>query len=86
MTGRLWFADQTAGEILALSDGAAGVKGRAPAQPHFLDFQPSGAIIVVSARRGRLLRQSQAGETESRNRQTGFSRCPNPRDPRASPM
>ncbi|MDB5479735.1 MAG: gluconolaconase [Caulobacteraceae bacterium] len=60
--GRLWIADWTAGEILAFaSDGAAEVKARAPAPPLSFDFLPDGAMIVVSAREGRLLRQSPGG-------------------------
>ena len=59
---RLWIADWTAGEILALaSDGAAEVRARAPAPPLSFDFLPGGAMIVVSARDGRLLRQSPGG-------------------------
>ncbi|HLZ85435.1 MAG TPA: SMP-30/gluconolactonase/LRE family protein [Caulobacteraceae bacterium] len=60
--GRLWFADWTAGEILALAaDGGPEVKARAPAPPLSFDFLPDGAMIVVSAREGRLLRQSPGG-------------------------
>ena len=60
--GRLWFADWTAGEIFALgSNGAFEVKARAPAPPLSFDFLPEGAMIVVSAREGRLLRQSPGG-------------------------
>jgi sugar lactone lactonase YvrE len=63
--GRLWFADWTAGEILALADGAAEVRARAPAPPLSFDFLPGGALIVVSARDGRLLRQAPDGGLEA---------------------
>lgn len=60
--GRLWFADWGAGEILALGpDGAAEVKVRAPAPPLSFDFLPDGALVVVQAREGRLLRQEPDG-------------------------
>src|SRR5260370_15028853 len=57
--GRLWIADWTAGEILSFASGGdAEVKAHAPAPPLSFDFLPGGALIVVSAREGRLLRQS----------------------------
>ncbi|WP_394760714.1 SMP-30/gluconolactonase/LRE family protein [Phenylobacterium sp.] len=60
--GRLWIADWTAGEILALApDGAAEVKARVPAPPLSFDFLPDGDLIAVSAREGRLLRQAPGG-------------------------
>ena len=63
--GRLWFADWTAGEILALaSDGAVEVKARVQGAPLSFDFLPDGDLIVVSAREGRLLRQGRGGELE----------------------
>ena len=64
--GRLWFADWTACEILALkSDGAAEVMARVPAPPLSFDFLPDGDLIAVSAREGRLLRQNPSGNLDA---------------------
>jgi sugar lactone lactonase YvrE len=60
--GRLWFADWTAGEILALApDGRAGVVARAAAPPLSFDFDAEGRMLIVASQAGLLLRREADG-------------------------
>jgi sugar lactone lactonase YvrE len=60
--GRLWFADWTAGEILALDQaGAAQVVARAAAPPLSFDFDAEGRLLIVASAAGQLLRREPDG-------------------------
>jgi sugar lactone lactonase YvrE len=60
--GRFWFADWTAGEILALDEGgAAEVVARAAAPPLSFDFDAQGRMLIVASQVGRLLRREPDG-------------------------
>ena len=60
--GRLWFADWTAGEILALdATGAAQVMARAAAPPLSFDFDVQGRMLIVASQAGQLLRREADG-------------------------
>ena len=60
--GRLWFADWTAGEILALGeDGATSVVARAAAPPLSFDFAADGAMLILAAGQSALLRRAPGG-------------------------
>jgi sugar lactone lactonase YvrE len=62
--GRLWFADWTAGEIVAVDeDGAAEVVVRHESLPLCFDFLPDGAPVLVSAPEHGLLRVDADGRT-----------------------
>jgi sugar lactone lactonase YvrE len=60
--GRLWFADWTAGEILALDErGAAQVMACAAAPPLSFDFDVQGRMLIVATQAGQLLRREADG-------------------------
>jgi sugar lactone lactonase YvrE len=60
--GRLWFADWSAGEILAVGDeGAPQMMARAAAPPLSFDFDLEGRLLVVASQAGQLLRQGADG-------------------------
>jgi sugar lactone lactonase YvrE len=60
--GRLWFADWTAGEILALGEaGALEVEAKATAPPLSFDFDAQGRMLIVASAAGRLLRRETDG-------------------------
>lgn len=60
--GQFWFADWTAGEILRINDrGRPEVQGRVDGLPLCFDFAHDGALLIVAARAGRLLRQDAGG-------------------------
>jgi len=60
--GRLWFADWTAGEILALSEGGAEqVMALAAAPPLSFEFDAQGRMLIVAAQAGQLLRREADG-------------------------
>ena len=60
--GRLWFADWTAGEILALRpDGYAETVARAAAPPLSFDFAADGRMLIVASGERHLLRREADG-------------------------
>lgn len=60
--GRLWFADWTAGGILALEgDGSARLICEAAAPPLSFDFAPDGSMLVVASGSTHLLRRGPDG-------------------------
>jgi sugar lactone lactonase YvrE len=60
--GRLWFADWTAGEILALGEtGALEVEAKAAAPPLSFDFDAEGRMLIVASAAGLLLRRGADG-------------------------
>ena len=60
--GRLWFADWTAGEILALGDeGTLEVAAKADAPPLSFDFDADGRMLIVASAAGWLLRREADG-------------------------
>jgi sugar lactone lactonase YvrE len=60
--GRLWFSDWGTREVIALDlDGRSEVILQAPSFPCCVDWLPDGALLVVSAREGRLLRMEADG-------------------------
>jgi sugar lactone lactonase YvrE len=60
--GRLWFADWTSGEILALSeDGTLEVAAEADAPPLSFDFDAEGRLLIVASAAGWLLRREADG-------------------------
>ena len=63
--GRLWFADWTAGEVLALSDdGTVEVAARAAAPPLSFDFDAEGRMLIVASAAGLLLRKAANGSID----------------------
>ena len=60
--GRLWFADWTAGEILALGDdGEVEVVAKAAAPPLSFDFDAEGRMLIVASSEEWLLRREADG-------------------------
>ncbi|MGJ7505822.1 SMP-30/gluconolactonase/LRE family protein [Variovorax sp. GT1P44] len=61
--GRWWFADWTAGEIVALDEDGSALTTvvQAPAPPLSFDFLPDGSLLFVSSRAGKLVRQTTDG-------------------------
>jgi sugar lactone lactonase YvrE len=60
--GRLWFADWSAGEILALGhDGEVEVAAKAAAPPLSFDFDAQGRMLIVASGEKRLLRREADG-------------------------
>lgn len=60
--GKLWFADWSAGEVLALDEnGATQVMARAPAPPLSFDFDAQGRMLLVASQAGWLLRREADG-------------------------
>ena len=60
--GRLWFADWTAGEIVAVDGAGVGeVIGRLDGLPISIDWLPDGRLLIVSGADGRLLRREPDG-------------------------
>lgn len=56
--GRLWFADWTAGEIVALRDDSlVEIAAKAAAPPLSFDFDLEGRMLIVASRAGQLLRR-----------------------------
>ena len=56
--GRLWLADWTAGEIVAVDPTGAGeVVERVDGLPISIDWLPDGRLLIVSGADGRLLRR-----------------------------
>jgi sugar lactone lactonase YvrE len=61
--GHFWLADWTAGEILRIGDdGRPEVRARLAGLPLCFDFAADGALLIVSAQAGELLRQDAAGQ------------------------
>lgn len=62
--GRFWFADWTAGEILAINaDGTCEVMARAAAPPLCFDFAADGSLLIVSSAAGQLLKHDERGRS-----------------------
>jgi sugar lactone lactonase YvrE len=60
--GRLWFADWTAGEILALDEGGVvEVVAKAAAPPLSFDFDAEERLLIVASAAGQLLRREADG-------------------------
>lgn len=61
--GHFWLADWTAGEVLRIGDdGRPEVRARLAGLPLCFDFAADGALLIVSAQAGELLRQDAAGQ------------------------
>jgi sugar lactone lactonase YvrE len=60
--GRLWFADWSAEELIAVDlEGRSEVVLEVPSFPFSVDWLPDGRLLIVSARRRELLRQEPDG-------------------------
>jgi sugar lactone lactonase YvrE len=60
--GRFWFADWTAGEVIAIDlDGRGEVVARVDSLPLCFDWLPDGRLVVVDARQRRLLVKAHNG-------------------------
>lgn len=59
---RLWFADWSAGEIIAVDHtGVSEVITQVPTAPFSIDWLPDGRLLIVSGREGLLLRREPDG-------------------------
>ena len=64
--GRFWFADWTAGEIIAIGlDGTSEVVARVASLPLCFDWLPDGRLIAIDAVRNLLLVQAASGDLET---------------------
>jgi sugar lactone lactonase YvrE len=64
--GRLWFCDWAASELIALEPGGdSEVMAQIHSFPFCIDFEPDGAVLIVSARERRLLRRRPDGTQET---------------------
>jgi sugar lactone lactonase YvrE len=72
---RLWFADWSAHEVVAVDlEGASEVVVLGPSHPFCFDFLPDGRLIIVSGQQGRLLRREADGELVTHGDLRGVSR------------
>src|SRR5437588_6453866 len=63
---RLWFSDWATQEVIAVDlDGESEVVLKGPSFPLCVDWLPDGRLLVVSARKGLLLRQEPGGSLET---------------------